>query len=280
MRKIIITIIFTILILYPVQSQDSNYRQAQMLSIKRLDSLSQDIYTALEEYRLIMLGEMHGTNEPVGFLIGLAELFAKNGDSVQIGFEIPENQMQTFLTEHTEESLRNSAFFAENLTDGRASAAWANAIAKLNKNPLITVFFYDVNNSQNFTVDVRDSIMYLNIKEQMEKHPAWRTITLSGNIHNMLVPFKGQKTTASFLINDTTLKMKEKLCSLTHDYVSGTMLNNRGNGLELQHVEKSSFLSGFPDDVFLYLLSSDPKFPYHGIFFTRMVTASELLMSK
>ena len=220
MQKIALIISFIILTMYSVHSQNSNQQQYQIVPIERLDSLSQEIYTVLEEYRLIMLGEMHGTNEPAEFLIGLAELFAKNGEFIQVGLEIPKDQMQTFLTEHTEESIVNSSFFSNNLFDGRASIAWANAIARLDKNPLISVFFYDIDSSQNFTVESRDSIMYLNIKEQLEKYPTWRTITLSGNIHNMLVPFREQKTMTSFLINDTTLKINNELCSLHHDYVS------------------------------------------------------------
>ena len=275
MQKIVLTIPFIILTVYSAHSQDSNQQQYQIISMERLDSLSQEIYALLEEYRLIMLGEMHGTNEPAEFLIGLAELFAKNGEFIQVGFEIPKDQMQTFLTKHTDESIVNSSFFSNNLSDGRASIAWANAIARLDKNPFITIFFYDIDSSQSFTIANSDSIMYLNIKEQLEKYPTWRTITLSGNIHNMLVPFREQKTMTSFLINDTTLKINDELCSLHHDYVSGTMLNNKGNGLEVHHVEKTSSFSELPDNMYFYFNPSNKNYPYHGIFFTRTVTASE-----
>ena len=89
-----------------------------------------------------MIGEMHGTNEPANFLIGLAELFANYGDTVQVGFEIPGEQMTNYFQTLTDSNVSQSDFFTNNSADGRASVAWANAITRLAKNSQVQIFFY------------------------------------------------------------------------------------------------------------------------------------------
>ena len=123
--------------------------------------------------------------------------------------------------------------------------------------------------------------MYLNIKAEMNKHPTWKTITISGNIHNMVMPYKGQNKTAYFLYHDADLNLADKFCSLNHQYESGTMLNNIGNGLQLREVAPmESSYSRFGPDNYLLLYPANLVNPYTGIYFTRKVTASELVTSK
>lgn len=274
-RKIpvLLTIIATFL---KVSGQDfPTYLKENALKVDKLDSLSKAVYDLLSDYRLIMIGEMHGTNEPARLVTGLVDLFTRSGDSVQVGFEIQPEQMTAFLKQHSDSSIFQSGFFAKPSVDGRASVAWANAIAKANKNPKASVFFYDVNGDYS---SARDSLMYLNIKAKLNEHPKWKTITLSGNIHNMLLPYKGQNKTASFLYNDTSLDIADKICSLNHQYQSGTMLNNIGKGLQLRETGQiDSEYSQLPYEMYLFLFPINYKATYSGIYFTRQVTAAELV---
>ena len=122
--------------------------------------------------------------------------------------------------------------------------------------------------------------MFLNIKRRLKDHPNWRTITLSGNIHNMRQPFKKQVTTAYLLCQDKTLSLSHKICTLNHLYHQGTMLNNVGNGLELRKVENqaSIFSETFRFDNYLILFEQMKN--YNGFIFTRQVTAAELMDSE
>lgn len=252
------------------------------IKIDKLDSLDNRIYDLMHNNKLIMIGEMHGTNEPAKFAKGLADLFTVNGDSVQVGFEIPSDLMTTFLKLKTDSSIYLSDFFKKNSTDGRASVAWASTILRLNSNPKVTIFFYDLNKEDSKNIDDRDSLMYVKIKKQMIQHPTWTTITLSGNIHNMRLPFEQKNKTGAYLANDADLNISNKFCSLNHKYKRGTMLNDIGKGLELRQVGNiNSVYAKLVDyDNYIFLFTNSQTNTYDGIFFTRTVTAAELAIKK
>ena len=264
----------------PAVGQDfPAYLKEHAVKIERLDSLSKQVYDLLTDNRLLMIGEMHGTNEPAQFVTGLAELFASNGDSVQIGFEIPSNQMTTYLKLRTDSSIYQSDFFFKNKTDGRASKAWAAAISRISRISKAQVFFYDVNG--NYDND-RDSLMYLTIKNKLMEHPAWKTITISGNIHNMLLPRKGQYKTAYYLSKDNELNLGDNLCSLNNRYQKGTASNNRGNGLQAYDMGniESDYSTTVDFDNYLFLFPINYYDTYDGVIFTRTITASALANEK
>lgn len=250
------------------------------VKISHLDKLDKLVYEKLKDFKLIMIGEMHGTNEPANFLVGLTELFANHGDSVQVGLEIPSELMTTYSRLFTDSSVFQSDFFLNSFDDGRATIAWANAITQLTINSKVQIFFYDINKSESKDFQDRDSLMYIKIKQKIIEHPNWRTITLSGNIHNMRLKFRDKLTAAYYLCNDKDLNFIDKICTLNHYYQSGTMLNNIGNGLELRQVNNNPtvFSETFDFDNYLYLYPTANT--YNGIFFTKNVTASKLTTNK
>ncbi len=81
------------------------------VKIEHLDKLNKLVFDKLKDFRLIMIGEMHGTNEPANFIIGLTELFANHGDTVQLGFEIPSELMAAYSSLLTDSSVFQSDFF-------------------------------------------------------------------------------------------------------------------------------------------------------------------------
>jgi len=283
MTKFIFILLITTITYLSARGQDfASLLKTNAIKIDKLDSLDNKIYDLLYHNKLIMIGEMHGTNEPAKFVKGLTALFTAKGDSVQVGFEIPSEQMTSFLKYRTDSSVCQSDFFSKSTTDGRASIAWASIILLLNRNPKVAIFFYDINNGESKNIDDRDSLIYIKIKNQIIKHPTWTTITLSGNIHNMRLPYKQKNKTGAYLANDTGLNISNKFCSLNHYYRSGTMLNNRGKGLELQDVGNinSDFAKLLGYDNYLFLFPISQTNTYDGIFFTRKVTAAELVNKK
>ncbi len=283
MTKFLLILLTTTITFINVSGQDfTSLLKTNSIKIDKLDSLDNRVYDLLQNKKLIMIGEMHGTNEPAKFVKGLTELFTNNGDSVQVGFEIPSELMSTFLKLKTDSSIYQSDFFSKNSTDGRASLAWVSIILSLNKNPRVTIFFYDTNNGESKNLDDRDSLMYIKIKNQIIKHPTWTTVTLSGNIHNMRLPYKQKNKTGAYLANDTDLNISSKFCSLNHSYQSGTMLNNIGKGLELRQVGiiNSDYAKLVDYDNYIFLFPSSQTNTYDGIFFTRKVTAAELANKK
>ena len=260
---------------------DSARLATSAIEIGKPDSLSTEIYNALHPYKLIMIGEMHGTNEPAAFVKGLAQLFASHKDSVRVGFEIPSDQMKEFMKAKTERSVYNSTFFKMGSADGRASEAWASCIASLAKKPLVRIFFFDVNSdeSKNKLID-KDSLMYLKIKNEIEKHPSAVVITLSGNIHNMLLAYKGENKIARYFIKDKNSSFADNMCSLNHTFKSGSMLNNTRKGLLLSKMDNGtseySKFTKYNDYLFLF---PSKQYAYNGVLFTRTVTAVKLVSS-
>jgi hypothetical protein len=283
MTKFLLILLTTTITYLSASGQDlASLLKNNAIKIDKLDSLNNKIYDLLHHNKLIMIGEMHGTNEPAKFVKGLTELFTANGDSVQVGFEIPSELMTTFLKLKTDSSIYRSDFFSNNSSDGRASLAWALTILNLNKNPKVKIFFYDINSGEAKNIEDRDSLMYVKIKKQIIKYPTWTTITLSGNIHNMRLPYKQKNKTGSYLVNDADLNISGKFCSINHNYQSGTMLNNIGKGLELRQVGNinSDYAKLVDYDNYLFLFPINETNAYDGIFFTRTVSAAELANKK
>lgn len=252
------------------------------IKITRTDSLDNSIYKLLADYQLIMIGEMHGGNEPAKFVVGLTKLLTDNGDSVQVGLEIPSEQMSKFLTDKTDSSIYLSEFFTKEPLYGIESFAWAEILSTLNKNKKAKLFFFDTNKKDYETSKNRDSLMYFKVKKQIQSNPNWKTITLSGNIHNMIQPFRGTNTMAYYLKIDKELNLQDKICSLNHRCKSGTRINNSGNGLELKQVRSpdSDFSTAVDYDSYLFLFTKNTTDNYNGIYFTRLVTAAKMVGSK
>jgi hypothetical protein len=225
MIKIIPVILSLSLCIVKSYSQDSVYICKNAIKFDRQDSLNDDIYRSIKNYKLIMIGELHGTCEPANFVIGLVELLTKKGNNVQVGLEIPSNQMEKYNSLPNDSNIYLSEFFTKKSIDGKATYAWANIIGKLNDNKKIEIFFYD---NLNGDFNTRDSLMYLNIKKRIQLHPNWKTVTVIGNMHNMLIPYKGKPKTAYFLSKDKDLNISNKILSIQHLYSKGTMLNSSG----------------------------------------------------
>jgi hypothetical protein len=271
MKKQLFIILILIVSAKASYSQNNKvYLKENALPISRLDSLSSQIYEQINQYQLIMLGEIHGTNEPVNLLDGLASLLTKYGDSVQVGFEIPPNQMATFLKKHTAKSILASEFFSYPSGDGRASNAWYKTMANLNKNKQVEIFFFDNNIGQS---GYSDSIMFVNIKAKMIAHPTWKTITICGSMHNRILPYEGQMKIGDYLILDKDLNIADKFCSLDLEFEGGETLWNEFKPMP-------SFYSSLAYDKYLFLFPKGTNEPYHGIFFTRNFTKSESAVVK
>jgi hypothetical protein len=265
---------------FGVQGQDfSTYIKENAIKIDKLDSLNIEVYKSLVTYKLIMIGEMHGTNEPAKFVIGLTRLLTEMGDSVQVGLEIPSQQMTKYLDQPKDSNILSSDFFVTKSYDGKASFAWAEIISRLNKNPKVRFFFYDINKGDCQNSDDRDSVMYIKVKNEIKEHQRWKTITLSGNIHNMLIPYKNKSKMALYLIKDNELNLSDKVCSLNHYYQSGTMLNNTGNGLTIHHVNNSEadYSNAVDYENYLLIFRVRAANRYSGIYFTRDVTAVKMV---
>ena len=279
LQKIKLVSLLMIVVLLRVNGQDLSDIKRKPLNIERQGSLSDTVYKAIADNQLFMIGENHGTNEPATLVISLAELFTKDNNKSQVGIEIPTIQMKTFLLSLTDYSIYSSEFFTKLSSDIRPSYAWADMIASLNRNHNIELFFFDVDSLTQANQNDRDSLMYVNIKKRMQLHPNWKTITISGNIHSMLLPYHGEKKMAMYLYEDKDLNISSKILSIRHTYGAGSLWDNAGSTPHVYETENnnSSFAKLADYNSYLFLYPENTKVIYNGIYFTRKVTVSKMV---
>jgi hypothetical protein len=274
-RNLLLLLTFA-LTLIRVSGQDNEaYLIANAIRFKNAEKLNDSIYNLLSPFQIVMVGEMHGTNESAQFIIGLANLFTNKGDSVQVGLEINPEFMSTYLQLHTDSSVYQSEFFSHPpYLDGRESLPWANLIATLNKNPKVKIFFFDTNRNTD-VVPFRDSLMAMNIKIQFNQHPTWKMITLSGNYHNKI---SDPNTMISFFKRNVPVKV----CSLNVEYKEGSANANFTHGLEIRQLGSypSVYNSTEGYDRYLLLYPGKSNYDYNGIYYTKYITAAKMTSSK
>lgn len=274
-RNTLLLITFTLPFLQASGQANEAYLKANAIRFDNPEKLNDSVYTLLSAFQIVMLGEMHGTNESAPFVNGLANLFTGKGDSVLVGLEISEELMTKFNALRTDSSIYQSEFFSNPpYLDGRESFPWANLISTLNKNPKVKVFFFDTNRDKN-VVSFRDSLMAMNIKTQLSQHPTWKMITLSGNYHNKI---SNANTMASVLKRNVSAN----ICSLNIEYKQGSANANFNRGLEIKQLGSypSAFNSTEGYDRYLLLYSTTSNYDYNGIYYTKYITAAKMTTSK
>jgi len=281
-RCILSTLVMVLLLQITTTAQETNYIQEHAVKIDNLSRLSDNIYDAMHPFKLIMVGEMHGTNEPAAFVASLAALLASHGDSVCIGLEIPADQMEAFTSKPTRDNVKRSSFFKTLSVDGRASDAWAAIIESAVSNSRISIFFFDITTSDQKNSYDRDSMMFVNVKRQMTTHPNHTFITLSGNVHSMTQQFRGSPKMGYYLATDESLGLYNRVCSVSNNYSSGTMLNNSGHGLELKTVNMNDtpYSTSVNYNNYLMLIPTNPSKACSAILFTRTISAATMTGQK
>lgn len=253
--------------------------QKYAIEVNPIDHHTDDsLYEKLKGYKLIMVGERHGTHEPAEFVELLAKLIVKNGGQVALGLEIPKHEMESYINKGTEKSLKNSDFFSKDNADGRNAEAWYNLILSCAPDTNIKIFYLD--NLKGRIMKLRNSAMYITLMEMKNKYPNHTLITLSGNVHNRLSPFSGIETMGSLCFKDTVNFKEGEIISAVHLFGGGTALNSsKGEGLQIETIPFKDNVFSRSNDFEEYLLLNVQDYikAYNAIFYSRNITASESL---
>jgi len=273
MKYLIVVVV--VLLSIPVFAQsDLEYLNKNAVVVNNPKQLSDSVYDLLSSYKSILFGEMHGTNESAPFVYGLATLFAKHGDSVLVGLEIPSRSMNAFKEQNTDGSIFQSDFFAHPpYQSGKESVAWAQLISKLKNNALVKLFFFDINADD--PSGFRDSLMYQNIKNEQLKHPNYKLITLSGNYHNRL---NTANNLYDYFIRDTSSSLSKNICTLNMEYKEGSANANFKKGLEIKQLGSyPSIYNSQPNlEKYLLLFSNNAEYQYNGFYFVKTITPASM----
>jgi hypothetical protein len=123
----------------------------------------------------------------------------------------------------------------------------------------------------------RNSAMYLNVKNHAIKFPKSKIITLSGNIHNSLIPVNGRSTLGNYCFRESLIFPSGSICSINYAYSEGTVFNDVGNGLELRKIVFEENVYSESTDLLNYLLFYETAEPSRNncLFYTRRVNPSQ-----
>jgi hypothetical protein len=270
-KKIIFIVLFCKVFSLPAQD-NAAYVKSHAVTIDRPETLSDTIYSCLAPYRLVMMGEMHGTNESAAFVNGLVHLLTRNGDSVLLGIEIPSGKMNAFESQPDDLGIYQCDFFRTPSVDGRSSMAWQTLLINSTKNQRVKIFFFDINDGE-APLYQRDSVMASKIYRQYSMHPGWKIVTLSGNFHNKITDARSMTYQ---LMNEVQYNLSGKICALNIEYTEGTCTADFGNGLETKQLGSypSVYNSTLQAEKYFLLVSPDAGYEYSGFFFTRTISAA------
>jgi len=275
-RNILFLLSYTLIFFQVSGQNDAAYLKANAIRIDNPEKLNDSIYSLLSPFQVVMLGEMHGTNESAPFVSGLVNLFTNKGDRILVGLEIPPALMTKFLSLHNDSSIYQSEFFSNPpFVDGKESVAWANLISTLNKNQKVQIFFFDVNAGEGKTYE-RDSLMAEKIKAQFILHPTWMVITLSGNFHNRI-------TNPASMTSILKRNISANVCSLNMEYKEGTCMADFGRE-GFKKKELGSYPSAFNStegyDRYILLFPPTSNYDYDGMYYTKTISAATMTTSK
>jgi hypothetical protein len=248
----------------------AGWAQQTFIQLESTSQLPPACYDSLKNYSLILLGEMHGTNESPALVNAIARLFAGRNKKIIVALEIPDNE-QSFINGVMRSGdtnlFRKSPFF-KNIRDGRTSRAMANLLISLRRIPNATVACFDYSTT---VKDQRegDSLMAVNVSILRKNNPQALVILLAGNIHTNIK--KGLRenfeTMGSYLVGES----ESGILSLDIRFLKGTIYNNTLRTFPEKETPYKAYLK---QEGFVLI---DPEFRdqgYHGIIYLREATPS------
>lgn len=261
--------------------------KSRAVEIKAPDQLPADALASLSRYKLITVGEMHGTHETPQFVLGLAKLLVGRGLAVLLAVEIDEeNQadIDRFVSTGDIQFLKSAPFFRRPLQDGRSSEAMAQLLSGVRSLNGLRIVCFDPKRSSND--QERDRKMAENIRKAHDRLRPDIIIALAGNIHASLV--KGTPWNADFRpmgVELLTLPRSpftpENTLAVKQRYLGGSAWVCL-QGKPCEATTFKDFPTVYSDAVGLrsyFLLDEKPYEGYGATFFVRMLTASAPLVS-
>jgi len=257
-----ILLIFLLIVGKLYSQNGANVINTIAIDCKDLSLPNDKLYSFFKDYKCICVGEMHGTKEPAEFLVYLTKLFTEKNKKIIIGIELPKYAMTEFIEKKDSISLTQSGFFSSKSVDGRNSEAWFNAINECSK--LKTSFcFFD---------GYQDNFKCGNIIECYNADTNSVILTLSGNVHNKLLPYKDNKTMGCYLKE----YFGNKIFTINHIFNEGTMYNLTSEGLRVSEFPPKNNVFATSTNYSNYFVPNvfSTTDGYSGYYYTTFMTAS------
>lgn len=227
----------------------------------------------LSKNELIMLGEIHGTEQPAQLAEELVN-YCSQEDTVLLLLEIHHSFLADYNKNRNIDSLRATKLFNGKSTDGRGTSAWFNLLSNLKNNQRVIIKGFDVARYS----PQRDSIMAENVIDILTKENGKKAILLSGNIHNCwnIKESLNIKPMAYFLHHKLPLTLKKKSIAINIAWAKGQALVNMGKGLEVYDLPKRNIDKSIACNRYIYKVKRATK-GYDYIAFFKEITPAKLL---
>ncbi|MFY1831647.1 hypothetical protein ACN47A_37380 [Myxococcus fulvus] len=234
---------------------------------------------------VMMLGELHGTQEVPRFVAQTSCQVTVAGTPVTVGLEIPlENQgrVDAFLDSKGEEGdwlkLMEAPFWRSPYPDGRGSEAMANMLEQLRQlrsqglDVDVVVFDHPKANGQQ-----REDAMAATLIHQVESAPKRFYVVLSGNIHSRTkkgLPWNKDHRPMGLLLKEEL----DEVVALDMAYDSGTAwicsVDSQGKRDRLDCGVRETKGKNNGERYFVHTWDSVNADGYHGVFYVGAVNAS------
>jgi hypothetical protein len=233
--------------------------------------------------RVLLLGELHGTQEVPHFIAQSVCQTVASGTPVTVGLELPvENQerVATFIrgagTEDDWLKLMEAPFWRSPFPDGRGSEAMANLLEQLRRLRAqgldVDAFVYD---SPKLKGQPHEDAMAETVLSHVRKTPERFFLVVSGNIHSRTR--KGLPWDASYRPMGLLLSQRHKdvvALDMAYDSGSAWICSVDERGQELECGVKPARGKDNGDRYFVHLFGKTNETGYHGVFYVGPVRAS------
>lgn len=219
---------------------------------------------------VIVVGEMHGTQEVPDVVYRLAEMLSKDGKPFTVALEQPVDMQEgidLYMQTGKLERLLSHDFFE--IADGRSSKAMLNLLSRLRTLKRIRVLCFDIPYGLG-DVD-RDSIMGVNLDAGYKTD---RMVVLTGNYHATLEPARGGSVVPESAVYhfNKMRSLADRILVLQTYFNSGTIWNCMDDGCKERKAYSNPGVT-IPDGLRNFIGIDDLSGETGYIFFDR-VTAS------
>lgn len=202
---------------------------AQLKTFQLNELSGSDFKQFIANKKVIVVGEMHGTNEVPRFVLQLIKQLKQANKKLIVGLEINSNyqkDLDEFLKSGDFEKLIKIDYFKTH--DGRTSEAVGELIKGIRKLKNVKVICFDVVSGQQIEMNKRDSLMAINLNNGYKEG---QLIVLTGNLHANLQAGYWRPDFKSAIYNFNKLRaFGDKLISLNTYYAGGTIWNCMQDG--------------------------------------------------
>jgi hypothetical protein len=234
---------------------------------------------------VLLLGEMHGTQEVPRFLAQASCQSVVAGTPVTVGLELPvesQERVAGFLTSEGTDAdwlkLMDAPFWRSPYPDGRSSEAMANMLEQLrqlrSRGLDVEVFVFD---HPRLSGQVREEAMAATVLSRVKHAPDRFFLVVSGNIHPRTkpgLPWDGKYQPMGLLLS----KHVKGVVALDMAYDSGTAwicaVEGKGRKSQLDCGVRDATGKDNGDRFFVHLWGGSNDAGYHGVFYVGPVNAS------